>query len=79
MHVIETPPSQILNRGKRFFDKNNGKDSERVMQQTDFSGTDDLGITARLIYGHLISNMRILSAVETSYVLIAGLISQDVR
>lgn len=46
--------------------------------QMDRSGTEDLGLVARLMYGHILSNTRILSASETSFVLLAGLIPQDV-
>lgn len=48
------------------------------MGQMDRSGTEDLGVTARLVYGHVLSNTTILSPTETSFVLIAGLIPQDV-
>lgn len=49
------------------------------MGQMDRSGTEDLGLTARLMYGYLLSNEKILDAKETSFVAIAGLIPQDVR
>lgn len=49
------------------------------MGQMDRSGTEDLGLTARLLYGHILSNTNVLSAVESSHVLVAGLIPQDVR
>ena len=49
------------------------------MGQMDRSGTEDLGITARLMYGYILSNTSVLSAAESSYVLLAGLIPQDVR
>ena len=49
------------------------------MSQMDRSGTEDLGLVARLMYGYLLSNTRVLSASESSYVLIASLIPQDVR
>ena len=49
------------------------------MGQLDRSGTEDLGMLARLMYGYVLSNTSVLSAVETSYVLLAGLIPQDVR
>jgi hypothetical protein len=55
-----------------------GKVSKRVMGQMDRSGTDDLGLTARLMYGYILSNTNVLTAAETSFVLIAGLIPQDV-
>lgn len=44
----------------------------------DRSGTEDLGLVARLMYGYILSNTRILSPSESSLVLIAGLIPQDV-
>ena len=44
----------------------------------ELSGTEDLGAVAKLLYGHIVSNTTILSPVETSYVLIAALIPQDV-
>ena len=47
--------------------------------QMDRSGTEDLGLLARLMYGYILSNTRVLSPSETSYVLLAGLIPQDVR
>lgn len=56
-----------------------GKVSKRVMSQMDRSGTEDLGITARLMYGYILSNTSVLSPSESSYVLLAGLIPQDVR
>ena len=48
------------------------------MGQMDRSGTEDLGITARLMYGYILSNTSVLTAAETSFVLLAGLIPQDV-
>ena len=55
-----------------------GKVFKRVMGQMDRSGTEDLGLTARLMYGYILSNTNVLTAAETSFVLIAGLIPQDV-
>ena len=71
--------SHILHRGLVFFNQIYGKVSKRVMGQMDRSGTEDLGLTARLMYGYLLSNTSVLTAAETSYVLMAGLIPQDVR
>lgn len=48
------------------------------MGQMERSGTEDLGLVAKLMYGYVLSNTGVLSPVETSYVLIAGLIPQDV-
>jgi hypothetical protein len=76
--IYDTPSSQILQRGQHFFDMLYGKVSKRVMGQMDRSGTEDLGLTARLMYGYILSNTNILTPVETSFVLIAGLIPQDV-
>ena len=49
------------------------------MGQMDRSGAEDLGLMARLMYGYVLSNSNILSPAETSFVLIASLIPQDVR
>jgi alkylhydroperoxidase/carboxymuconolactone decarboxylase family protein YurZ len=77
--LYDTPSSTILYRGETFFNKVYGKVSKRVMGQMDRSGTEDLGVTARLMYGYLLSNTRILTAAESSFVLIAGLVPQDVN
>jgi len=77
--IYDIPSSQILRRGQAFFDMVYGKISKRVMGQMDRSGTEDLGLIARLMYGHILSNTTMLNPVETSYVLIAGLIPQDVN
>jgi alkylhydroperoxidase/carboxymuconolactone decarboxylase family protein YurZ len=77
--LYDTPSSTILYRGETFFNKVYGKVSKRVMGQMDRSGTEDLGAVARLMYGYLLSNTRILSAAESSFVLVAGLVPQDVN
>lgn len=46
--------------------------------QMDRSGTEDLGLVARMMYGQILSNTRVLSSSESSLVLLAGLIPQDV-
>ena len=79
VELYDIPASTILHRGQTFFDKIYGKVSKRVMGQMDRSGTEDLGITARLMYGYILSNTSVLTAVESSFVLIAGLIPQDVN
>ena len=48
------------------------------MGQMDNSGTEDLGVMARLMYGYVLSNEAVLGPKETSFVLISGLIPQDV-
>ena len=48
------------------------------MGQMDRSGTEDLGLVARLMYGYILSNTRVLSPSDSSFVLLAGLIPQDV-
>jgi alkylhydroperoxidase/carboxymuconolactone decarboxylase family protein YurZ len=68
-----------MHRGQTFFDSVYGKISQRVMGQMDRSGTEDLGLTARLMYGYILSNVAVLSAAESSYCVIAGLIPQDVN
>jgi hypothetical protein len=77
--IYETPASQVMERGQNFFEKVYGKITRRVMGQMDRSGTEDLGLLARLMYGYVLSNTSVLSAAETSFVMIAGLIPQDVR
>lgn len=76
--IFGTPSPQIMHRGQKFFDQVYGKVSQRVMVQMDRSGTEDLGLTARLMYGYILSNTNVLSAAESSFVLIAGIIPQDV-
>lgn len=49
------------------------------MGQMDRSGTQDIGVVARLMYGYLLSNVQVLDELETSWVLVAGLIPQDVN
>lgn len=78
LELYDIPSSTILHRGHTFFEKIYGKVSKRVMSQMDKSGTEDLGIAARLMYGYILSNTSVLTATETSFVLIAGLIPQDV-
>ncbi|EKG18309.1 Carboxymuconolactone decarboxylase [Macrophomina phaseolina MS6] len=77
--IYRTTAPAILERGQTFFEKLYGKISRRVMGQMDRSGTEDLGLTARLMYGYILSNEKILDAKETSFVAIAGLIPQDVN
>lgn len=76
--VYESVPSKILARGQAFFDRCYGKVAERVMTSLDHSGTEDLGLAVRLTYGYVLSTTAILSEAETSFVMIAGLIPQDV-
>ncbi|KAK7425410.1 hypothetical protein QQZ08_008089 [Neonectria magnoliae] len=76
--LYETTAPQVLQRGQIFFDKLYGKIARRVMGQMDRSGSEDLGLMARLVYGYILSNTDVLSPTETSFVLIASLIPQDV-
>lgn len=68
---------RTLRRGKDFFQAVYGKVAERVMNQMDNSGTEDLGLVARLMYSHILSNTTVLNEAETSFVMIASLIPQD--
>ncbi|KAH8652485.1 AhpD-like protein [Xylariales sp. PMI_506] len=77
--LYQIPTYDILRRGQTFFDMIYGKISKRVMGQMDRSGTEDLGLIGRLVYGHILSNVKILSPAETSFIMIAGLIPQDVN
>ncbi len=56
-----------MQRGKAFFDQVYGKVTNRVMGQMDRSGTEDLGLMARLEYGYVLSPSNILSPAETSF------------
>jgi hypothetical protein len=76
--MYEVPSSKILERGQKYFEQVYGKVSKRVMGQMDHSGSEDLGLTARLMYGYILSNTSVLNPAETSYVMIAGLIPMDV-
>lgn len=76
--IYDTPTPQVMQRGQAFFEDVYGKVTRRVMGQMDRSGTEDLGLVARLMYGYILSNTSVLSAAETSFVMIAGLIPQDV-
>jgi hypothetical protein len=78
MELTEVPMSSILSRGQTFFERVYGKISKRVMGQMDRCGTEDLGLVARLTYGFLLSNTSVLTAKESSLVMIAGLIPLDV-
>lgn len=44
----------------------------------DGCGAEDLGLVVRLAYGYVLSPTAVLSEVETSFVMIAGLVPQDV-
>ncbi|KAI9825420.1 MAG: hypothetical protein M1832_001150 [Thelocarpon impressellum] len=69
----------VLARGSAFFSAVYGKVGPRVMGDMTHSGTEDLAILARLLYGHVLSNTAVLSPLETSCVIIASLIPQDVN
>jgi hypothetical protein len=71
-------PSRIAQRGRDFFGKVYGKVADRVLSQMDSSGTEDLGLVARLMYSHILSNASVLDAADTSFVMIAALVPQDV-
>lgn len=77
--MYETSSSEVLSRGQGFFDAVYGRVSRKIMGLMDRSGTEDLGLTARLVYGYVLSNTNVLSQAETSFTIIAALIPQDVR
>ncbi|KAF4451904.1 hypothetical protein F53441_5223 [Fusarium austroafricanum] len=76
--IHDTSTTQVLERGQTFFEAIYGKISRRVMGQMDRSGAPDLGLLARLTYGYVLSNTDVLTPAETSFVLIASLIPQDI-
>ncbi|KAM0332773.1 hypothetical protein ACHAPQ_005600 [Fusarium lateritium] len=77
--IYSSSPTQVFERGQTFFEKIYGNISRRIMGQLDRSGAPDLGLLARLTYGYVLSNTDVLTPVETSFVLIASLIPQDVN
>jgi alkylhydroperoxidase/carboxymuconolactone decarboxylase family protein YurZ len=77
--LYTTQTSTILQRGQKFFDQVYGKVTNRVMGQMDRSGTEDLGLLARIEYGYILSPTGVLNAAETSYVVLAALVPQDVN
>ncbi|KAG5797916.1 hypothetical protein H9Q69_003073 [Fusarium xylarioides] len=77
--IHDTASVQVLERGQAFFEAIYGKISRRIMGQLDRSGAPDLGLLARLTYGYVLSNTDVLTPAETSFVLIASLIPQDVN
>lgn len=77
--ICDAPSTHMLQRGQNFFDKVYGKISDRVTDMMNSSGTEDLDLIAKLMYGFVLSNTTLLSQADTSYVLIAALIPQDVR
>ena len=77
---VEVPSSTILARGHAFFTNIYRDATGKILELLETSGTKDLAILIRyVVYGHVLSNESILNAVETSFVLIAALIPQDVR
>lgn len=70
--------AHVIARGKTFFDKVYGKVSKRVMGGMRNS-YDDLGVVAELMYGHVFSNLKVLGERDTSLLLVAGLIPQNVN
>ncbi|KAH7242398.1 AhpD-like protein [Fusarium tricinctum] len=77
--IYDSSPTQVLKRGQAFFENIYGNISRRIMGQLDRSGAPDLGLLARLTYGYVLSNTDVLTPAETSFVLIASLIPQDVN
>ena len=76
--LYEVPPARVLERGQKYFDRTYDKIAARVMGTMDGSGTEDLGLMARLAYGYILSCPAVLEPKECSFVLVAGLIPQDV-
>ncbi|KAL2268540.1 hypothetical protein VTJ83DRAFT_3386 [Remersonia thermophila] len=77
--LYDTPVPEVLQRGQAFFNDIYGKVARRVMSQMDNCGTEDLGLVARLMYAYVLSSTAVLSPAETSFVMIAGLVPQDVN
>jgi hypothetical protein len=65
--MYHTPVSQILERGQKFWDQVYGKVRGQVMSNMEQSGTEDLGLLAKLEYGYVLSPTGVLNAPDTSY------------
>ena len=65
--MFATPSNAVMARGAKFFERVYGKVTNRVMGQMDRSGTEDLGLLARLEYGFVLSPGGVLSPKETSF------------
>lgn len=64
--INEIPSNQVLQRGQAFFDRIYGKISSRVTRMMKGSGTEDLDLIAKLMYGYILSNTAILNQVSHS-------------
>ncbi|EPY50672.1 fungal protein [Schizosaccharomyces cryophilus OY26] len=66
-------------RGKRYFEKTYGKVTERVLNSMQSSSSDLAHIAIDYAYGKVLSFNEILSPLETSLMIIASLVPQDVN
>lgn len=66
-------------RGRAYFDRVYGKICGRVAQQLEHASPDLYSLTMHAIYGQVLSYSDILSPRETSFVVLAALIPQDVN
>lgn len=62
--VSTVPVTQVLQKGQSFFDKIYGKISGRVTRMMNNSGTEDLDLIAKLMYGFILSNTTVLGQVS---------------
>ncbi len=74
----ETPSSEVLERGKGFFDTVYGDKAASLMNVLDSCGTPDLGASARLMYAFFQGNTSILSPKESMYISFVVAIATDV-
>ena len=76
--IYKTSSSVILERGRHYFAKTYGKVADQITRSLSTS-SEDLGHTALLNYSYILSNVKVLSARESSFTMLAGLIPQDVN
>lgn len=74
----ETPASDVLARGAKFWDIVYGDKAASLMKALDTSGTPDVGASARMLYSFFQSNTSILTAQESQFVTFVGAIASDV-
>ncbi|KAH0613065.1 uncharacterized protein H6S33_009445 [Morchella sextelata] len=75
--ALASPPHPLLARGNALFSTLYGKVTPRVMGSM-VHAYDDLGVVAELLYAHVLSNTAVLGARDTSLLVVAGLVPQDV-
>ncbi|KAL7273575.1 hypothetical protein RUND412_003552 [Rhizina undulata] len=74
----EATHSELKSRGMDFFNQVYGKVARRVMGSMN-SSYEDLAVVARAMYGSVLGNLVVLDGMETSLVMVAGLVPLEVN